>query len=255
MSTIDTTATVGERLAAAREERGLSIEQTSARTRIRPSVLYALEVDDHRACGGTVYARGHVRTLARTYGMDETRLLDEFDRVHPHHLPPLAVEAVKADAALRSTGEKSPRWFPVIVLVIVLVFLAAAVGLILPRGSQTATSAAPPTPSASARAKGPAATKPAAKAPVAGVTLVITAAKGPSWVHAASGAGQLLQPDGVLPQGGTVTVHDAQAVQLRLGNAGALQVACNGRPAVGVGNVGQVVEFTFSPTSPACVSS
>lgn len=254
MSIVDQTATVGERIAAVREQRGMSIEQASARTRIRPSVLYGIEADDYSSCGGTVYARGHIRTLARTLGMDEARLLEDFDRLHPHSLPPLTVEAVTGNdvPALRGRSGDSPRWLPVMVAVLAVVCVIAAVGLIVPRGSQPSMPAAPaPAPSASAPAPKRA---PAAPAPKVynGISVSVTASDGGSWLHAAGANGQLLQPDGLLAQGSAHTFTDPQLVHLRFGNAGGVTVTCNGRPAVPVGAVGQVVNVDYSSSSPAC---
>jgi cytoskeleton protein RodZ len=253
MSIMDQTATVGERIAAEREQRGMTIEQMSAQTRIRPSVLYGIESDDYTPCGGTVYARGHIRTLARTLGLDEQRLLDDFDRLHPQALPPLAVEAVTSSdsSALRVGRSDSPRWLPVSVAVMVLVCIVAVVELLLPRSS-TPTMPAAPSASPSARAKlPPPGTAPAPKT-YTGVNVMLKAADGQTWLHAAGADGHLLMPDGMLDQGAEQTFRDPQSVHLRLGNAGAVQVSCNGRSAASLGAQGQVVDIDFSASSPAC---
>ncbi len=252
MSITDHTATVGERIAAEREQHGMTIEQMSARTRIRPSVLYGIESDDYTSCGGTVYARGHIRTLARTLGLDEQQLLDDFDRLHPQALPPLAVEAVTSSdsAALRVGRSDSPRWLPVSVAVLVLVCIVAVVELLLPRSATQTTPAAPST-APSAKAKLPV-TVPAPAPKPAGVNLTVKAANGRTWLHAVGADGHLLMPDGMLEQGAEQTFRDPRSVQLRLGNAGAVQVSCNGRSTASLGTPGQVLDIDFLVASPAC---
>ena len=61
---------VGSALAAARQARGLSVDDVGAATRIRPHLVRAIEADDFAVCGGDVYARGHVRALAKAVGLD-----------------------------------------------------------------------------------------------------------------------------------------------------------------------------------------
>src|SRR5215210_480688 len=82
MSIIESANGVGARLAEARSEKGLSVEDLSSRTYIRPAVIRGIENDDFSACGGPFYARGHIRTLARTVGIEESSLLAQFDRQH-----------------------------------------------------------------------------------------------------------------------------------------------------------------------------
>ncbi len=72
-------AVIGPLIAAARHRARLTIDTLSERTRIRPHVLECIEVDDFEACGGDFYARGHLRTLARIFGLDAQQLLDLYD--------------------------------------------------------------------------------------------------------------------------------------------------------------------------------
>ena len=59
---------IGPVLAAARRRLSLGVDGLAERTRIRPHVIEAIEVDDFAPCGGDFYARGHLRTLARVLG-------------------------------------------------------------------------------------------------------------------------------------------------------------------------------------------
>ena len=55
---------IGETLADARRQAGLTITQVSRETRIRESIIRDIEQDDFSACGGDFYARGHIRSIA-----------------------------------------------------------------------------------------------------------------------------------------------------------------------------------------------
>jgi cytoskeleton protein RodZ len=70
---------IGSDLTAARERAGLTVEQLSAETRIRPGLITAMENDDFTRCGGNFYARGHIRAIARAVKADPAPLLARFD--------------------------------------------------------------------------------------------------------------------------------------------------------------------------------
>jgi transcriptional regulator with XRE-family HTH domain len=79
--------TVGERLSRAREEAEMTAEDVFLLTRIRPNILEAIENDDFSAAAGgetnrDVYARGHIRVLARAFGLDPAPLLAQYDVEH-----------------------------------------------------------------------------------------------------------------------------------------------------------------------------
>jgi cytoskeleton protein RodZ len=66
---------VGRRLMLARRHAGLSVEEVAANTRIRGTMIRQIEAGDFSRCGGEVYARGHVRAIAKAVGADGAALL------------------------------------------------------------------------------------------------------------------------------------------------------------------------------------
>ncbi len=75
---------IGPEIQAARDRLRLTIDQVSDRTRIRPHVIEAIEVDDFGPCGGDFYARGHLRTIARILGIDAAPLVASYDERYAH---------------------------------------------------------------------------------------------------------------------------------------------------------------------------
>jgi Helix-turn-helix domain len=73
---------IGETLAGARHQAGLTVAQVSKRTRIRETIIRAIEDDDYSACGGDFYARGNIRSIAKVVGTDSEPLIREYDAVH-----------------------------------------------------------------------------------------------------------------------------------------------------------------------------
>jgi cytoskeleton protein RodZ len=107
-------ALIGPLIAAARNRARLSIDTLSERTRIRPHILECIEVDDFEACGGDFYARGHLRMLARIFGLDAQELLDLYD----DHYAKAEIEARQVFEAELASGigggvraaHTGPRW-------------------------------------------------------------------------------------------------------------------------------------------------
>jgi cytoskeleton protein RodZ len=111
--------TLGEQLVAARKRAGLSIDEVSARTRIRPGLLQAMEAGDFSRCGGNFYARGHLRSIAKVLGADPDHLMAEFNE---HHATP-EVEPTRgqerADGRLPTVHAGRPRWAVVLGAILV----------------------------------------------------------------------------------------------------------------------------------------
>ncbi len=68
---------VGAQLRRARKERGLSLEQVTAETRIPERHLEVIESGDFSALPARTYAIGFSRTYARMMGLDEAEIADQ----------------------------------------------------------------------------------------------------------------------------------------------------------------------------------
>jgi Helix-turn-helix domain len=96
---------IGQALAEARHQAGLTVTQVSERTRIREKIITAIEDDDYSTCGGDFYARGNIRSIARVVGTDPEPLIREYDA---RHRAPGALSAVSL-AELQATAEQAPQ--------------------------------------------------------------------------------------------------------------------------------------------------
>lgn len=120
--------TIGQALAEARETAGLTVEEVAAATRIRRTLVVGIEGDDFTACGGDFYARGHVRTLARTVGIDARPLLAEFDARRSGAVPRRASDVFESETAARPE-RRGPNWSAAmaVALLVVVVYGVAQV--------------------------------------------------------------------------------------------------------------------------------
>lgn len=82
----------GARLRAAREARGLSIEEVADRLRLNAALVLAMEQDRLALLGAPVFARGHLRNYAALVGAAEKEVMaacDPADVPEPTFLPAL----------------------------------------------------------------------------------------------------------------------------------------------------------------------
>ncbi|GAC1385813.1 MAG: hypothetical protein NVSMB48_23520 [Marmoricola sp.] len=154
---------VGVLIRAARERTGLSVEELSDRTAIRPHVLEGIEADDFTACGGDFYARGHLRTLARFLGLNPGDLVAAYDE-HYARAPISARRVFEAELAtslgsgvrVRSGG---PRWSLIAAAVLALLMVWGVARFLAPQAAPV-SSATLAGDSAHATAKTPTVTTP-----------------------------------------------------------------------------------------------
>jgi cytoskeletal protein RodZ len=249
---------LGSELLAAREAAGLSLEDVAERTRIRRTVIDRIEHDDFSLCGGDVYARGHIRTLAKVSGIDPQPLVDEYDRLHQPEAPS-ASEVFEAETHVaRERG--GPNWTAAMAAALVLIVAVAAFQLLRGGGgagsAHGATTSSPPAvsptstpPSPSTVTSTPTPSQQPTLVAKAGVTVRLLVATGKSWVSATSGTQTLYE--GLLAAGDSRLFTAPHPIKLVIGNAGAVRLVVNDVNIGSPGGAGQVVRLTFGPGAPS----
>jgi hypothetical protein len=243
---------VGQSLVAAREERGLSVEDVSTATRIRAGLIRAIEADDFSGCGGGVYARGHIRSISRTVGIDPEPLIAEFDRGHLDDPAPALVPtpAVDPDAAARADGRR-PNWAAAMAVALVVICVLAAISLVGNNRSpkKTAQNEAPhprPTSSASASPTTPASPPSGAVAKIPdGAIALVRVHSSPTWMSVTTFSGRKLF-EGLLAAGERRVFRDAKGLRLTIGNAPAVDLVANGQDVGAPRSQGNVAHVTIA---------
>jgi cytoskeletal protein RodZ len=139
--------TIGETLAKARRDAGLTVTQVSERTCIRETIIGGIERDDYSACGGDFYARGHIRSVARAVRADPVPLIAEYDATVRAPEEITAAEALEPAMPVRAVEPRPTNWTAILGAVLLAAFgflgyrLASS-----PAGHQTATPAAESAP-------------------------------------------------------------------------------------------------------------
>ncbi|MFF7130287.1 RodZ domain-containing protein [Streptomyces sp. NPDC008240] len=255
---------VGRALKQARIEAGLTVDDVSSATRVRIAIVHAIEADDFAPCGGDVYARGHIRTLAKAVHLDPAPLIEQFDAAHGGRPAPTPAAPLFEAERIRPE-RRGPNWTAAMVAAIVAV--VGFVGFTAFKGggngndakSQVADGATSPTPSKAASPT-PKKDKPAAPtseasdsaiaaAPQDKVTVQVSAAGGRSWISAKDHNGRMLF-DGLLKQGESKTFQDSSKINLILGDAGAIQLYVNGKKIEDNFQKGAVERLTYTKGDP-----
>jgi cytoskeletal protein RodZ len=111
---------IGENLAEARRQAGLTVTQVSQRTCIRETIIVGIERDDYCACGGDFYARGHIRAIAQVVRADPGPLIAGYDAAHPAQ-PVTAADILRPGRPVRLGQRHRLNWPAVLGLALVIV--------------------------------------------------------------------------------------------------------------------------------------
>lgn len=111
---------IGRALRQARIAAGLTVDDVSTATRVRIAIVRAIESDDFTPCGGDVYARGHIRTLARAVHLDPAPLIERYDDTHGGRPAPTPAAPLFEAERIRPE-RRGPNWTAAMVAAIVAV--------------------------------------------------------------------------------------------------------------------------------------
>jgi cytoskeletal protein RodZ len=258
---------IGEQLSTARKSKGISLETAEEATKIRVRFLEALENEEFNVLPGRVYAKAFLRSYARFLGLDDAALAQEFDAVWAEPEPPVKLRRIEKVRPSINWGRYAN-----------LLLVAAVIGLLLafnsiyrvvfsvsaerrpavvqqdegrpPAGQPQAenpASGAPGNPQPPVQQ--PQVTQPGEPAggeafPAQGLTVTLEAVGGRCWVRLVADGKTTFE--GMLEKGAVRSFKAEEKIELRLGNAGAVMVSCNGQDLGKLGGVGEVVTREFS---------
>ncbi len=227
---------IGESLAEARRQAGLSINQVSEQTRVRATIIRGIERDDYSACGGDFYARGHIRLIARAIGADPEPLIREYDATVRSQEEVTAADLFRPVTPLR-VREPPPRrpWMAMLALALVIVVGVGAYEIVSGTRHPTAANPAAAVAAGSAtahRAKHGARhaspKPPAAVQPYAHQTAIQLTAIENCWVEFTTPGGRYLSQAYVV--GGTSKGWTfGYPVDMQLGNPGGIRLTVDGK--------------------------
>ena len=222
---------IGDTLADARRQAGLTVTQVADRTRIRETIIRGIEQDDFSACGGDFYARGHIRSIASVVGIDPVPLIREYDEAHGAPEAMRAADVFEPSTPLRIKERRSLNWSVAMILALLVIVGYGAYHLVSSSSSshgKAAAALAAPTRHPTPRPSSPSPT-PTRTAPASNDVIIHLTAVEDCWVYLTSDQGNNTIYSGVVPAGSTQTWKETQDVSLRLGNPAGVVLTVNGK--------------------------
>ena len=241
---------LGADIAAARIAADISIEDLAAATRVRAGILTAIEADDFSMCGGDVYARGHLRSIARVLKADGDTWVRAFDAGYAE-APITVAQIFEAERVTGSRRRMSTTNITLLVSVVIAVGVGGvAVSLgggdrptddvtVLLTPAPTATESASPQPTAE-----PLDSSTGALASADGVVVEMSLS-GSSWIRMTDETGRVTY-EGTLRAGDTRTFRADESLSMVLGNGAAVRLVVNGEDLGQAGGPGEVIRRTYA---------
>jgi helix-turn-helix protein len=134
---------IGKRLRDARESRDLSIEEAAWRTRIRPSLLLALEREQFDPLRSVVFVRGALHSYASYLGLDPGEIVRDYTaRYEPPE--PSSIERLDKEVQIAKKPPR-PKWLLAAVASGIALVVAGVLG-VLGSGQDRTERSLPPLP-------------------------------------------------------------------------------------------------------------
>jgi cytoskeletal protein RodZ len=249
---------LGSMISKARKDAGLSIDDLSATTNIRTTLLRDIEADNFSQCGGETYARGHLRNIAIKLNVDPQLFLTAFEDEQMH------VDRTMQDLLVENNVMREPKevrkvsWKVLVTISVASLFVAGLAQIIVSSNStpdipvaieQTPTTSPSPEPTPEATATEE--VVPTDEATIStgqGVEVIFTASRAKSWLFVSDSSGRVLF-SGQIPVGVTKTFSSDLTLNLKIGNAGGVDLSVNGKKIDSLGADGQVVSVSYGVDS------
>lgn len=249
---------LGSMITKARKDAGLSIEDLSAATNIRGTLLRQIEADNFSQCGGETYARGHLRNIAVKLNVDPQIFLNAFEDEQ------MQIDRTMRDLLVENNVMREPKevrkvsWKVLVTISVASLFVAGLAQIIVSSNSTpdipvAADESAKPTPSAAVTTEPNSDTEvaPTDEATIStgqGVEVILTATRAKSWLFVSDSSGRVLF-SGQVSTGVTKTFSSDQQLNLKVGNAGGVDLSVNGKKIDSLGSDGQVVSVSYGVDS------
>jgi len=242
---------LGSLIAKARKDAGLSLEDLAAKTNIRISVLSEIEKDNFSHCGGETYARGHVRNIASILKVDQKefiRLYEEEQGGEVRSMKDLLIE----NSVMRLPAEaRKVSWKVLVMISVVSLFAVGIAQVVISNVNTNDVVSAVPSASASPTAAESPSAEPSAQNTFStgtGVEVVINATRAKSWLFVSDDAGRVLF-SGQIPRGAVKVFSSDSQLNLKVGNAGGVDLKVNGKKVEAIGVDGEVVSVSYGVDS------
>jgi cytoskeletal protein RodZ len=233
----------------------MSIVDLAEKTNIRTTVLIEIEANNFVNCGGQTYARGHLRTISKVLGIDQAEILRIFDEEQGSDQRTMQEQLVENSVMRQPQENRKVSWKTLVIISVVSLALVGVVQIIIsntPKNiAETSAAQESIAPSRSASPSATPTAQPSAQNTFStgtGVTVVVSTPKGKSWLFVSDSQGRTLF-SGQLAQGLSKVFSSDTQLNLKIGNAGGVDLTVNGKKIASIGAVGEVVSVSYGVNS------
>jgi cytoskeletal protein RodZ len=217
-----------------------------------------MEANNFSQCGGETYARGHLRNIAVKLNVDPQIFLTAFEDEQMH------VDRTMQDLLVENNVMREPKevrkvsWKVLVTISVASLFVAGLAQIIVSNNSTPdipvaieESPAASASPEATPQETENEETVPTDEATIStgqGVEVIIAATRAKSWLFVSDSSGRVLF-SGQISTGVTKTFSSDLTLNLKIGNAGGVDLSVNGKKIDSVGIDGQVVSVSYGVDS------
>jgi len=112
----------GERLQAARIQRGLSIDDVAGRMHLSISILEAIEENNFEEITAPIFVKGYLRAYARIVLLDEDDMIRQYSEYYSEEDPPIS--STSSMVPELSVGDVRIKWTTYLVILVLAALLA-----------------------------------------------------------------------------------------------------------------------------------
>ena len=249
---------LGSMISKARKDAGLSIDELSAATNIRGPLIREMEANNFSQCGGDTYARGHIRNIATKLNLDPQVFITAFEDEQMHVDRSMQDLLVETNVMREPSQTRKVSWKALVTISVASLFVAGLAQIIVSNNSTPdipalieETTAPTQSPEATPEATPVEEVVPDDAPTIStgqGVEIVISATRAKSWLFVSDATGRTLF-SGQIAAGGTKTFTSDQQLNLKVGNAGGVDLSVNGKKIDSLGLDGQVVSVSYGVDS------
>jgi cytoskeletal protein RodZ len=232
-------------LQQAREAAGLSLEQISALTNIRPGVIKDLENNSVELCGGIAYARGHIRSIVsainqktpKSFKVDADFLVAQMEIAQGEDGRKIIDRLAENNVADKPKEKKRMKFGTLASISAAVLSIGFVAQIAINNVSAVNSEVMPVKATNQVIAQDGTNTS-------TGVNLVVTGVSGKSWLGLTNADGEQVF-NGQISAGQVATFSDPQLIKAIIGNAGAVRLNLNGADLGVAGADGEVVRLDF----------
>ena len=242
---------LGSLIAKARKDAGLSLEDLAAKTNIRINVLSEIEKDDFSHCGGETYARGHVRNIAAILKADQKEFIRIYEEEQGGETRSIKDLLIENSVMLLPAEARKVSWKVLVMISVVSLFAVGIAQVVISNVNTNDVVSAVPSASASPTAAESPSAEPSAQNTFSsgtGVEVVINATRAKSWLFVSDDAGRVLF-SGQIPRGAVKVFSSDSQLNLKVGNAGGVDLKVNGKKVEAIGVDAEVVSVSYGVDS------